>query len=940
MLGTTGTFTSCKDYDDDINNLQEQVDGIKSDLKALQDKVNNGLWVTSVSPVEGGFTITFSDGQSYQIVNGKDGESADPGTIVSVSEDGYWVIGDTKTPYKALTDEDVNALKKNPYVNADGYWVFIVDGEEEVSNIKAEPVTAVFSDGVWTLSVYNAETKEYDKIEIPTAASLITELDLMGYATVVKASDNLNVDDIDGITNPLSVKYKWIDKIVKVYDGNKETTWSAQKDVVKHQVLTTLAPLNQKLIARLAPAELGWDNFSFTLQDSKGNSLPISLGAGQSLTGALTKAADSSIGIIAMDVVSTTYNSGTAYEQEFNKAAANSLYSLVETTSNYRSTYGLKVAVDDAGTIAQQLVIDVNPNGTVTSTSTTGTGTSADPFIIDLNTPTRLVFGRVDKPQYNHPEYVYDYYVEPVDENTAKEFGFSTDIKAGTITMTQASDLVSRAGLELYVYALHIDGKIYRTSVWVKPSSILASDVVLKAGNQTIYPVLTSAGVIDANHSNEMSFVVSLDEMFNAMSATEKDRWTSKVMGANGDIVPVSVKVAGETYSEANIDIEFINADGDVVGNDKATALRVYAKYAAGAPLAAILTPDKEYTMTVNFEHNEGTATSVLNTVKVTFTPVLPDLSNFLAKKTGYWDGNTLMAYFDDPTTAQVNAATTLDSKFDITKGFGVFGATDKASPANAIATIKLSLDNTQKIGNDYVVVMNGSTINETASLATIGATGNDPYEIELNGAANNKKAYNQALNVLVGIDYLGVYDYTENATYKQQLTDANFQIKVQSALIAGTIKALEGTSIQMTPAAAGDVWKLTADHVSGYTYSYTNGNQTPYNIFKEWLLTNNNTNPKTYGAKWKYTYIKDVTFTSADTDIYVVANELGDPVSVGRAVDPTGKSDGTPQAEAYVPLKSVNTTEKVETTLKITVEDMYGYKKTFDVPLTVNADK
>ena len=27
MVGTAGTFTSCKDYDDDINNLQEQIDG-------------------------------------------------------------------------------------------------------------------------------------------------------------------------------------------------------------------------------------------------------------------------------------------------------------------------------------------------------------------------------------------------------------------------------------------------------------------------------------------------------------------------------------------------------------------------------------------------------------------------------------------------------------------------------------------------------------------------------------------------------------------------------------------------------------------------------------------------------------------------------------------------------------------------------------------------
>ncbi len=38
MVGTTGTFTSCKDYDDDIKNLQEQIDQ-KASLKDLEDKV-------------------------------------------------------------------------------------------------------------------------------------------------------------------------------------------------------------------------------------------------------------------------------------------------------------------------------------------------------------------------------------------------------------------------------------------------------------------------------------------------------------------------------------------------------------------------------------------------------------------------------------------------------------------------------------------------------------------------------------------------------------------------------------------------------------------------------------------------------------------------------------------------------------------------------------
>ncbi|WP_298074914.1 hypothetical protein [uncultured Bacteroides sp.] len=43
MLGTTGTFTSCKDYDDDIANLQEQIDGQKSDLSSKLAAVESSI---------------------------------------------------------------------------------------------------------------------------------------------------------------------------------------------------------------------------------------------------------------------------------------------------------------------------------------------------------------------------------------------------------------------------------------------------------------------------------------------------------------------------------------------------------------------------------------------------------------------------------------------------------------------------------------------------------------------------------------------------------------------------------------------------------------------------------------------------------------------------------------------------------------------------------
>ena len=43
MVGTAGTFTSCKDYDDDIKDLQEQIDGQKSDLSSKVSVVESSI---------------------------------------------------------------------------------------------------------------------------------------------------------------------------------------------------------------------------------------------------------------------------------------------------------------------------------------------------------------------------------------------------------------------------------------------------------------------------------------------------------------------------------------------------------------------------------------------------------------------------------------------------------------------------------------------------------------------------------------------------------------------------------------------------------------------------------------------------------------------------------------------------------------------------------
>ena len=69
MVSSTGTFVSCKDYDDDIDQINNTLTDLKSQIAALQTEVEGGNWVTDLVDVEGGFKVTFNNGKTYTIVN-------------------------------------------------------------------------------------------------------------------------------------------------------------------------------------------------------------------------------------------------------------------------------------------------------------------------------------------------------------------------------------------------------------------------------------------------------------------------------------------------------------------------------------------------------------------------------------------------------------------------------------------------------------------------------------------------------------------------------------------------------------------------------------------------------------------------------------------------------------------------------------------------------
>ena len=44
MVSSTGTFVSCKDYDDDIDQINQKLDGVEATVADLQKKIGDGAF--------------------------------------------------------------------------------------------------------------------------------------------------------------------------------------------------------------------------------------------------------------------------------------------------------------------------------------------------------------------------------------------------------------------------------------------------------------------------------------------------------------------------------------------------------------------------------------------------------------------------------------------------------------------------------------------------------------------------------------------------------------------------------------------------------------------------------------------------------------------------------------------------------------------------------
>ncbi|MCE5205321.1 MAG: hypothetical protein LLF80_04345 [Porphyromonadaceae bacterium] len=182
VIGALLTVTSCKDYDEDITDLQDQISSLKTTVDAIDASIKAGATIKSVTPTANGITITLSNNQSYNITNGTNGAKGDKGdkgdtgatgaagaagTVVTIGANGNWYLNGTDSGKPSRGVAGTNGTNGTNgkdgayyYPNEDGFW-HKVDGTTDVATTQTwlpeGTITAVYDSETGLVTLYNVE---------------------------------------------------------------------------------------------------------------------------------------------------------------------------------------------------------------------------------------------------------------------------------------------------------------------------------------------------------------------------------------------------------------------------------------------------------------------------------------------------------------------------------------------------------------------------------------------------------------------------------------------------------------------------------------------------------------------------------------------------------------------------------------------------------------
>ena len=327
MVSSTGTFVSCKDYDEDIDEINKELTDLKSKLSDLESKVNaGGAYVTKIESVDGGFKVSVSDGTSYNLTVA----SAAAGSKVVIDDKtGEISIDDKATGWFATTGEGEEAVDMTPYVK-DGYWYLYDKTAKEFvkSEYKAAGnAYAVVANGICTLNIPDADGK-MQTIQLPTTSAAITGVQF--------------IDVTSGAVEPApayALNYGVATKDNAEWDGPKGA-------ITKDQLLVgTIEPLTLQVY----PSSADLSNADIKLVGSDGTVAPVKVTA-TPFEGVITKAASAN-GLWNLNIRPDETVTDKTIADAFKAETGDYAYAL-QINGNILTGYASEVTPADKGTSA------------------------------------------------------------------------------------------------------------------------------------------------------------------------------------------------------------------------------------------------------------------------------------------------------------------------------------------------------------------------------------------------------------------------------------------------------------------------------------------------------------------------------------------------------------------------------------------------------------
>ena len=876
MVGTAGTFTSCKDYDDDIDQINKELTDIKSSLSALQAKVDAGKYVTNVTKSGDGIVVTWNDNSTSTIETIK-GDKGDKGDKVEITIDPTtknWKIDGTDTGICAEGKDGgagtpgapgaAGKDAKSPTISEEtGNWVvYAWDSEKQEyvgtdTGVSAKGASAYVVDkgNYYELNVaVDKAGSAYTTVKLPKTPVVITEIEVMGQ---VVTEDNGKTYQVTDWSEPISYNFVLATKA----NADKWNKLDGAKKLKEGQALSTLS--NGNLLVRIAPAALDASEFSFKMVNSKLGEAPMTLGTPTAFNGLLTRAVSGN-GLWAMPL---SANEGETYKKEAD-------YKAKFTVGDKAIAYALQEA--DGFTTLYNLSFEFNENIDLAAKPIKLNDKAIDSATDQDNTKvTPATIGELLTVKFDNPQNVYDAYVE-IDEATIVRWGI-TDINGLSFKIGKLADNITTTYFPITIHYVALDGMVKSTTTNVKPAKSLNGVTTLPSQNIEI-----SATV--ANNKKDYS----LTPMFEDLAGSALILWKADVadkaitvyrVESTGDVVETGLANAVTFDKSALKDITKLTLNVDAA---RTTAYKL----------------DKSYYAKIDFKDANG---EILNTVKAPFTLSIPALSKFLVKENVvFGTTSTGKAYMNVEDQATPYSADGV-SRYAFKHAFNKF---DNVYANNS--TIKFAIDPAQKIGNTVIV-------GNYAKLVEIAATATQKPEVAIEliaSADGSQKAYHTPINIVIAeAKYLGIYPYGET----ERAANA-FKLDVMSPIEQGTVEAASAAGISVVATSEG-VAKLYEKDFKAATYAGI-----AYKIFKDKFAAGN-----TEASLYTSPYISDVTFESANTNVFTVEKN-----GVGA------KKNGNKVEEGYVEVTPKNagydTTEK----LNVTVKDIWGYTKKADINVTV----